>query len=245
MGVRFGLLSAVGTEPGITAWAAVAALSVGHITLNYLCARILVLRTLNYERFRLTFDSYFVGTTAGTTLSPQQIAEQESVLPSLSATAGCLRSGAKQAFWAAPLQLGVKCEELLPAHMGCTEDETAAMVRCLLAAHDGADYLLGGDPSRQTLCAVLREHADTSAQYEAALHAELVRRQLLLAQAPVSSAQQLVEIIVACRAAVVAERGADGFRTALQQTYWHVDQLQFNAGQWRLLESSPQSKKNR
>ena len=55
MAVRFGLLLWVGTD-WHRAWVVVAVLSVGHIALNYMAARILVLKTLNYDRFDTAFD---------------------------------------------------------------------------------------------------------------------------------------------------------------------------------------------
>ena len=66
-----------------------AALSIGHILLNYMAARILVLKTLNHTRFQLVFDGWCEVTESGDDvfaeelLAPETIAEQESVLPKL------------------------------------------------------------------------------------------------------------------------------------------------------------------
>ena len=80
------LLLWVGTD-WHRAWVVVAVLSVGHIALNYMAARILVLKTLNYDRFDTAFDSWCgrkqAEGSSAELLSPKTIAAQESVLPKL------------------------------------------------------------------------------------------------------------------------------------------------------------------
>lgn len=106
--IRFGLLFWVDKD-WQRAWFVVAALSIGHILLNYMAARILVLKTLNHARFQLVFDGWCEVNEGGDDLfaeellAPETIAEQESVLPKLF-----------PASWSS-FQLGVSATKLLPA----------------------------------------------------------------------------------------------------------------------------------
>eukprot|EP01043_Picozoa_sp_COSAG02_P029246 COSAG02_NODE_1811_length_10794_cov_9.516784_11_plen_162_part_00 len=108
MVIRFGLLFWVGTD-WQRAWLVVAVLSVGHILLNYMAARILVLKTLNHARFQLAFEGWCEINEGGDDrfadeqLAPKTIAEQESVLPKLFS-----------ASWSS-FELGVSATKLLPA----------------------------------------------------------------------------------------------------------------------------------
>jgi hypothetical protein len=106
MFIRFGLLLWVGTD-WQRAWLVVAALSVGHISLNYMAARILVLKTLNHGRFQMAFEAWYEIIESGgdqfdDELAPETIALKESVLPSLSPSS-----------WS--FELGVSATRLLPA----------------------------------------------------------------------------------------------------------------------------------
>ena len=106
MVIRFGLLLWVGTN-WQRAWLVVAALSVGHISLNFMAARILVLKTLNHGRFQLAFEAWYGiiesdGDQSNDEMAPETIALKESVLPML-----------RRASW--PFELGVSAAKLLPA----------------------------------------------------------------------------------------------------------------------------------
>ena len=112
MAVRFGLLLWVGTD-WHRAWVVVAVLSVGHIALNYMAARILVLKTLNYDRFDTAFDSWCgrkqAEGSSAELLSPKTIAAQESVLPKLRKP------------WATPEVRATSCRNLsMPTPFKCT-----------------------------------------------------------------------------------------------------------------------------
>ena len=70
--------------------------------------------------------------------------------------------------------MGVSVESLLPEH-GQAAGEHAKLLSDLLSAHADRMYVLGGDPARRTLCAVLREGATLDDQFQAAMHAGYVR----------------------------------------------------------------------
>ena len=275
MGIRFGLLLLVGSEPGLTAWVVVAALSLGHIVLNYMCARILVLRTLNQLRFSLVFDSWHAmkqeqaesGNSAATDtralLSPTTIAAQESVLPMASCFSYCA-GGHGESWAAAPLSLevGVSVTSLLP---GPTVN--SALLQRLLAVNSQSDskdssdssgsgqragYVLGGDPQRCKLCAVLLEGCDgIDVQFEALLHAAFVRKLLshkarramkATEAATLTTEEQLVAAIEACRPRVVKE--APMLKAVLGHAGWRVSGkgwLQLNVQGWRLLQDGDEN----
>ena len=110
----------------------------------------------------------------------------------------------------------------------------------MLHAHEQEGYVLGGSPSGEWLCAVLKETvpagSDFSAvQFRAATHAAFVRRQLQEQIEPVTS-RWLVEVIVRSHA-LMDEQVAE-FADALTNTGWRCGSsgwLQFNPQQWRLL----------
>ena len=70
--------------------------------------------------------------------------------------------------------MGVSVESLVPQH-GQAAGEHAKLLSDLLSAHADRMYVLGGDPARRTLCAVLREGATLDDQFQAAMHAGYVR----------------------------------------------------------------------
>ena len=75
--------------------------------------------------------------------------------------------------------MGVSVESLLPQH-GQAAGEHAKLLSDLLSAHADRMYVLGGDPERRTLCAVLREGATLDDQFQAAMHAGYVHPELRL-----------------------------------------------------------------
>lgn len=101
-------------------------------------------------------------------------------------------------------------------------------------------YVLGGHPSGEWLCAVLKETSETGSdftnvQFRAAMHAAFVRRQLQEQSEPVTS-RWLVEVIV--RSHAMMDTHVDGFNTSLAAAGWRCGTsgwLQFNPSKWRLL----------
>lgn len=109
----------------------------------------------------------------------------------------------------------------------------------LFNVHKQEGYILGGHPSREWLCAVLKDTVPagsdfTTVQFRAALHAAFVRRQLQEQLEPVTS-RWLVEVIVRSHALMVEQ--AEGLSTALAASGWRCGSgwLQFNPQKWRLL----------
>ena len=83
--------------------------------------------------------------------------------------------------------MGVSVESLLPQH-GQAAGEHAKLLSDLLSAHADRMYVLGGDPARRTLCAVLREGATLDDQFQAAMHAGYVHPELRFAGCRVPTA---------------------------------------------------------
>lgn len=110
----------------------------------------------------------------------------------------------------------------------------------LLDTHDREGYILGGHPSGEWLCAVLKESVPAgsdfdSVQFRAAMHAAFVRRQLQEQTEPVTS-RWLVEVIV--RSHELMDEYAEDFAATLIASGWRCDRsgwLQFNPLKWRLL----------
>lgn len=110
----------------------------------------------------------------------------------------------------------------------------------LFNVHEQEGYVLGGHPSGEWLCAILKDTVPagsdfTSVQFRAALHAAFVRRQLQEQSEPVTS-RWLVEVIV--RSHALMDEQAEGLNAALTASGWRCGSsgwLQFNPQRWRLL----------
>ena len=113
------------------------------------------------------------------------------------------------------------------------------MALVLLDAHENEGYVLGGHPSKEWICGVLKETAPPGSdfdtvQFRAAMHAAFVRRQLQGQVEPVTS-RWLVEVII--RSHALMAKHAEDFNGALAASGWRCGTsgwLQFNPQKWRL-----------